>query len=104
MTKEFFYKNIAVPFDYVRQVYQKADMIVVPPHCNGFTATNIGAINASVEDQPIFHGEVDATDGDSITFGGNQGDVYIKKAVKLQFASNDAGAAVEFVFKVYVFD
>src|SRR5262245_24856278 len=95
-----------------RQALLRWDMMVttlkasgwfdIPRNCNGFMVTNTGDVIVQVNDQLLYPGTIGTSLGDSKSFGGNYGEVYVGK-LKLAFANPTAGVqpAVEVVYKVY---
>lgn len=74
----------------------------IPRNCNGFMVTNTGDVIVEVNDQILYPGTIGTSLGDSKSFGGNYGEVYVGK-LKVAFANPTGGVqpSLEVVFKVY---
>lgn len=84
------------------QPYNQSTYVRPVENCNGFKATNTGAVIVRVNDEILYPGTPGTVIGDSITFGGNLGEVY-KGIIKITF---DAGAGAEVTInqKQYILD
>lgn len=74
------------------QPYNQASIIKPVPNCNGFLAVNTGDDIAFVNDHVLYPGTIGTNVGDSITFGGNLGELYVG-TIRVRF--NGAGVAPE---------
>lgn len=68
------------------QVYTQSGQIEVVENCNGYTATNIGADIVTINGQVLFPGTVGSILGDSVSVGGNEGEIY-KGRLDIAFAA-----------------
>lgn len=86
--------NYALPGDIPRERY-----------CNGFTVTNIGDTPLKINDAILFPSATPATvQGDSKSFGGNEGEIYIGK-LSLSFLQPVlANPLCEIIQKYYIPD
>jgi hypothetical protein len=76
------------PFNIAVNVYDQTQQgfIAVIPKCNAVIVTNLGDTIATINGAILFPSATPATDaGDSLAFGGNEGDVYSGN-LKLAFA------------------
>lgn len=80
--------------------YQRSGWYDVEKFCNGFTVTNVGDDNVTVNDQILYPGTIGSILGDSRTYGGNRGEIYVGR-IKVSFAGVGANPNVEIVQKVY---
>lgn len=88
-------------YNFTVQVLQKSDWYNVVKNCNGFTVTNIGDTICLVNDQIFYPGVPGVSLGDSRSYGGNEGEVYIgiiKVAFQVPLGANPQ---IEIVQKVY---
>lgn len=77
--------------------------VKVPELCNGFTITNIGTATFKVNGKILFPSATPASElGDSISFGGNEGEIYTGN-LQIQFLGVlGATPQVEVIFKYYI--
>jgi hypothetical protein len=82
--------------------YQVSGWYDIEKNCNGFTVTNIGDTIVKVNDQIFYPGVPGTSLGDSRSFGGNEGEIYMGR-LKVAFQT-PLGVApqIEVVQKVYV--
>lgn len=85
----------------ITTVYQLAGWYNVELKCNGFMATNIGDRTCLVNDQLLFPGTPGTVLGDSRTWGGNAGEIYVGQ-IKVEFQGVGVAPAIEIVQKVFV--
>jgi len=87
----------------ISQTYQISAWYDVPKNCNGFMITNVGDVIVTVNDQIFYPGVPGTSLGDSRTFGGNEGEIYLGN-IKVAFANPPIGVLpqIEVVYKVYV--
>ena len=84
--------------------YDRTQKVAVQKGCNGYVATNVGDTPVTVNGQILFPSATPATVlGDSISVGGNLGEIYGAQQIDVVFAS-PAGAAplVTIVQKFYI--
>lgn len=58
------------------QPYTKATIVKPVENCNGFFITNTGDAIATVNGHVLYPGTIGTNNGDSITIGGNAGEIY----------------------------
>jgi hypothetical protein len=71
-------------------------------NCNGFTIINTGAVIARINGQILYPGTPGTSNGDSITIGGNAGEIFLGN-VQVIFDAG-AGAEVMVTQKYYILD
>lgn len=81
-------------------LYTTSQHVSVERLCNGFTARNTGTTIVRVNDATLYPGVPGNSAGDSMTVGGNAGEIYVGN-IKIQF---DAGGEpqVAIIQKFYV--
>lgn len=79
-----------------------AGSIKVEKYCNGYDAVNIGATVVTVNGIPLNPPAAGEVLGDSTSFGGNKGEIYIGR-IDVQFPGG-AGGNVLIIQKAYVPD
>jgi hypothetical protein len=84
-------------------IYSKSIQVPVVRGCNGYTATNIGDTTVQINGKTLFPSATPASIlGDSITLGGNLGELY-KGDLSIQFVSPaNANPKVEIIQKFYI--
>lgn len=85
------------------KTFSQSGMIPRSRNLNGFTVTNIGDRNVKINGKILFASATPTTDlGDSVSFGGNLGEIFANN-IELQILAG-AGTAplVEIIFKYYV--
>lgn len=75
------------------QTYRTDTKVEVDPYCNGFTAVNIGTTPLIINGVPLLPPAVAGGIGESVSFGGNRGEVYIGR-IDLQFPNGTGGVAL----------
>lgn len=88
------------------QVFSRSGSPQRSQYCNGFTATNIGDVDVLINGKILFASATPATQqGDSISFGGNEGEIYIGN-IQITFVVGGAGTnpRCELIEKFYVDD
>lgn len=86
------------------QIVTKSGFVDVVKLCNGFTVTNTGTDTVRVNDAVLFPGTFGSVLGDSRTFGGNEGEIYVGN-IKISFTlPAGANPQVEIIQKFYVED
>jgi len=93
-------KNIT-QYNLVPVNYQLSGWYDIERLCNGFTVTNIGNDPVLVNDQIFYPGIPGTSLGDSRSFGGNEGEVYVGR-LKVAFAGNFNNPEIEVVQKIFV--
>lgn len=81
--------------------YNLPQMVDVVENCNGFSCTNLGDTIAEVNGIQLLPGVPGTSRGDSVTVGGNLGEIY-KGNIRLVFAVGGATPLVEIIQKFYV--
>jgi hypothetical protein len=78
-------------------------MINVQPKCNAIIITNLGDTIAFINGAILFPSATPTTDaGDSLSFGGNEGDVYVGNLkLSFQFPVN-ANPQVQIIQQYYI--
>lgn len=59
------------------QIYEEGGFVKRVENCNGFIATNIGTCIVTINDHVLYPGVPGTSNGDSITVGGNRGEVLL---------------------------
>jgi len=72
-------------------------------NCNGFTAINTGDDPVTVNDQILYPGIPGTTLGDSMSVGGNAGEIYLGQ-IKVTFSGIGANPQCQIVQKFYILD
>lgn len=83
-------------------VYQASQWVTVPQNCNGFIVTNTGDTIVQVNDNVLYPGVPGTSVGDSITFGGNEGETYVGNLQILFQTPLGVLPQVQVVFKVLI--
>lgn len=81
-------------------IYTKSGYVDVVKLCNGFTATNIGADIVRINEAILYPVVPGTSLGDSRTFGGNEGEIYVG-TIRVAFAAA-VNPQVEIIQKFYV--
>lgn len=71
----------------VAQIVRESTEVVVHEECNGWVAVNKGQDIAVINGIQLFPPLVANTTGDSVSIGGNVGELYNKKTIKVVFES-----------------
>lgn len=88
-------------YNFTFEIYNRSIDAQRVERCNGFTATNIGAVICRVNGKLLFPSATPATAlGDSRSWGGNKDEIYMGN-IEVRFAAG-AGALVEIEQKFYV--
>ena len=77
-------------YNFSSQSYIKNGFATLDRFCNGFTAINIGTTVATVNGIPLNPGTPGTSNGDSITIGGNKGEI-LKTRVTISFGAGNTG-------------
>lgn len=85
------------------QVYTPGQQVNRVKYCNGFTAVNTGDELVTVNGFPLYPGTPGTIIGDSISFGGNAGEIYFG-TIDIVFAGGGALPQVTISQKAYSFD
>lgn len=85
----------AVPFN-------QGGFIKKEDNLNGFIVTNTGDEIAYINDRVLYPGVPGTSNGDSVTIGGNYGEIYFG-IIKLAFAGGGVNPQVTIEQKFYVF-
>jgi len=83
------------------QLYYQSKYVDVVKLCNGFTATNVGGAIVRVNEAILYPGTIGTNLGDSRTFGGNEGEIYVG-TIRVSFDPAGPNPAVEIIQKFYV--
>ena len=86
-------------YDFITSSYNASGWQTIPKNCNGFTVVNTGTAIVNVNDLIMYPGVPGTTIGDSISFGGNENEIYAGK-LKIAFAA--VGGEIQVVYKVFV--
>jgi len=84
------------------QPYSAGGFVKKVNNCNGFIATNTGLVAVTVNDRVLYPGTPGTVNGDSITIGGNFGEIYLGN-IRIVFAAG-AGPEVTIEQKYYILD
>ncbi len=93
-------KNDLLFFWTTRQVVDTGGDVPVPANSNGYVAVNIGTTKAYVNGFPINPPLVPGTNGESISIGGNFGEILAEQNLEIIF-DGAAGNKVFLSFKKY---
>lgn len=95
-------RDALLRWEMVPNTLKAAGWYDIPRNCNGFMVTNTGDVIVEVNDQIFYPGVIGVSLGDSKSFGGNYGEIYVGK-LKVAFANPTLGVqpAIEVVYKVY---
>lgn len=63
-------------FNTIQETIKGNASIVVEQWCNGYEVINTGTTTCFVNGRPLYAGTPGTNNGDSITFGGNRGEVF----------------------------
>jgi hypothetical protein len=85
------------------QVYTPGQIVQRVKNCNGFTAVNVGDDLVTVNGFPLYPGTPGTNIGDSISFGGNAGEIYLG-TIDVVFANVGVLPQVAISQKYYAFD
>src|SRR4051812_29236534 len=92
-------------YNFSVNVYDKSQTVPRERNCNGFTVTNIGDTPVRVNQKILFPSVTPATvQGDSISFGGNEGEIYVGDIVLSVLVPLGAAPLVEIIQKYYLED
>lgn len=83
------------------QPYNIATMIKPVENCNGFTVVNTGDDIAFVNDHILYPGTIGTFVGDSMTFGGNIGEIYMG-SIRIRFQGTGTTPEVTVDQKQYI--
>lgn len=93
-------RNNSTPYWMTRQIVSEGGDIPVPSGSNGYVAVNIGTDVAFINGFPINPPLVPGANGESVSVGGNFGEVLGEDNLEITFASN-TGPKVFISFKRY---
>lgn len=85
------------------QVYTPGQVVQRIKNCNGFTAVNTGDDLVTVNGFPLYPGTPGTNIGDSVSFGGNAGELYYG-TIDIVFAQVGATPQVTISQKYYILD
>lgn len=74
-------------YDFDTQTYVTGGRIPVYRNCNGITITNTGDNIVTVENITLYPGTPGSIQGDSVSIGGNEGEILVKKQLTIAFAA-----------------
>lgn len=80
--------------------YTSSQVIDIIENCNGITITNTGDATATVKGITLYAGTPGSILGDSITIGGNQGEIISDKRLPLTFGAG-AAPSITIIQKYY---
>lgn len=73
-------------FDTIVQIITASSLVDVFENCNAILFTNLGDTVITVDEKTLFPSTAPATvQGDSVSYGGNELEVYNKKSIKVSF-------------------
>lgn len=84
-------------YNVISNQYDRNQSVVMDVKCNGWTAINIGTTLVMVNGIPLNAGTPGTNNGESVTFGGNEGEVF-KGRVDLVFPN---GPGLVLIFQKY---
>lgn len=87
-------------FDWTVNYYTASQTVEVLPNCNCLTITNTGADNVRVKGKILYPGTVGSILGDSISIGGNEGEIFNEKRLTISFETS-VNPSVEIIQKYY---
>jgi len=85
------------------QPYNQSTFVKRVQNCNGFIAVNTGDEIVTVNDRILYPGVPGTNNGDSITIGGNFGEIFLGN-IKIAFAGGGAAPEVTIDQKYYILD
>ena len=89
-------------YDFDAQTYVRSGRVPTYKTTNGITITNTGDNIVTVENIVLYPGTPGSIQGDSISIGGNEGEILDKKQLTVSFASPaTAGQKVQIIQKFY---
>lgn len=89
-------------YNFSVDIYTQTKQIPRMKDLNGFTVTNLGGCALRINDKILFPSATPATDqGDSISFGGNEGEIYIGN-IRLEFIPPLTNPRAEVIQKFYI--
>lgn len=83
------------------QLYNQSGFAKRAVNCNGFIAVNTGDDIVRINDQVLYPGVPGITIGDSVTYGGNFGELFIGQ-IKISFDGVGANPQVAINQKIYI--
>lgn len=89
-----------VNYNFSGQQYSQNQNITLDENCNGITVINNGATAAFLNEIPLNAGVPGTNNGESLTIGGNKGEV-LKGRVSIRFAAG-VGSSVIVIQKFYI--
>lgn len=89
------------PFDWSILYYSSAQTVEILPHCNCITMTNLGDSIAYVNGKPLYPGTIGSIAGDSLSIGGNEGEIFNSKRLPISFTGG-ATNNLEVIQKYYI--
>lgn len=84
--------------------YVTSQTVIRVANCNGFTAVNTGDTIATVNDQVLYPGTIGTNVGDSMTVGGNAGEIFIGVITIIFVVPVGANPQVSINQKFYIID
>lgn len=85
------------------QPYNESGFVKRVQNCNGFIAVNTGDEIVTVNDRILYPGVPGTNNGDSVTIGGNVGEIFLGN-IKITFAGGGAAPEVTVDQKYYILD
>lgn len=80
--------------------YTSSQVIDIIENCNGITITNTGDATATVKGITLYAGTPGSVLGDSVTIGGNHGEIFSDKRLQISFGAGTS-PAVTIIQKYY---
>ena len=90
-----------VTFNFDVQPYTQPARIAVFKDCNSITITNTGTAVAVVDNITLYPGTPGTSLGDSVTIGGNLGEILSRQSLRLSFPVPAAGQQISIIQKYY---
>ena len=81
--------------------YTKGGFITKVENCNGFIATNTGDEPVYINDRILYPGVPGTNNGDSVTIGGNFGELYFG-VIKVSFVGGGVNPQITIEQKFYI--
>ena len=88
------------PYNFLINYYTVNTHVIVDDKCNGFTVINKGTVDGMVNGIILKPGTATAT-GESISFGGNVGEIF-RGRIDISFPSGSAGGNLVVIQKIYL--
>lgn len=80
-------------FNIIQETVNENASIVIEKYCNGFEVVNTGTTTCFVNGRPLYAGTPGTNNGDSLTVGGNRGEIFTGR-LDISFATGAGNAIV----------